>query len=219
MIIDAQSLPDGSSIEADFCVIGGGMVALALVRELASSGASIVILESGGEALVRATQDLYIGTGTLQGPVGPAIDISDYLHQSRVRYFGGSGNVWGGKCGVLERVDFDRRAWMPNSGWPFGRDVLDPYYDRACDLLEIPHLTQDMEQLASAQRPVLRVGDGKTLTTEARHHTQFTGARGTRYNELKRAVTEPPNVKVYLNANVTSLNLTSTGDHLSDLTV
>lgn len=219
MIVDAATLPDGTIIEADFCVIGGGIVALTIARELRSAGASILILESGGLQPDERSQDLYRGSATLTGPIGPGLDMPDYLIQSRARYFGGSGNVWAGKCGVLEEVDFEARPWVPNSGWPFSRAHLEPWYDRACDQLEIPRLTRPMAELVDAARPELPFVAGSPLVTEARFHTAFTGRRGSRFQEWKDAVTSAPAVRTCINANVTAIRLDPTGRRVESLVV
>jgi hypothetical protein len=31
----------------------------------------------------------------------------------------------------LGEIDFERRDWVPESGWPFGRRELEPFYERA----------------------------------------------------------------------------------------
>ena len=31
----------------------------------------------------------------------------------------------------LDPIDFEKRDWVPNSGWPFSKETLDPYYERA----------------------------------------------------------------------------------------
>ena len=36
----------------------------------------------------------------------------------------------------LDPIDFERRPYMPASGWPFGYETLLPYYVRANELCE-----------------------------------------------------------------------------------
>src|SRR5690349_16319533 len=99
--IDARELPGGSEIVADLVIIGGGLAGLALAREWAGGGRSVAVLESGDRTPDLATQELYRGEGTMRGPGGAEAPFSDYVHQSRRRMLGGSGNVWGGKCVAL----------------------------------------------------------------------------------------------------------------------
>ena len=98
-------------------------------RRLVQRGHEVCLLESGGLDFEQATQDLYRGAN-----VGmPYYD----LDQSRLRFFGGTVAIWGGRCALLDPIDFERREWVPHSGWPIGRADLDPYYRQANDQLEL----------------------------------------------------------------------------------
>ena len=52
---------------------------------------------------------------------------------SAVSAFGGSSHRWGPywHARPLDAIDFEAREGIPYSGWPFGRDHLTPYYERA----------------------------------------------------------------------------------------
>ena len=62
----------------------------------------------------------------------------DDLESARLRFFGGTTAIWGGRCAHLDPVDFDRRDWVPHSGWPFGADELDRWYAEARAMLGLP---------------------------------------------------------------------------------
>ena len=129
MISDARSLPPGSVILADLCLIGAGAVEITIARELADSSLRVCLLESGGLDPDPDIQALNEGAS-----VGfPYYD----LHVARLRSFGGTTNHWSGACRPLDPIDFEPRAWVPYSGWPFGRDHLDPYYARAQTLCQL----------------------------------------------------------------------------------
>jgi len=95
MLVDTAQLSENSHLEADVVIVGGGVAGIALSRQLADSGLSVLVLESGGDKPEARTQALYAGTMTLGGPGNDARPLNDYLAASRVRCFGGSGNVWG----------------------------------------------------------------------------------------------------------------------------
>ena len=219
MIVDARSLPDASRLSARLCIIGGGMAGIAIARELRDAGADILVLESGGEAPAPDNQALYTGKGTLTDPDGRSRDMTPYLPASRVRAFGGSGHVWGGKCGRLDPTDFEAREWIPGSGWPFGREALDPYYDRASAHLELPLFTRDLIG-GDASRPVLPVGDGRTFETVPRFHSRVSGVHSReKFDAYRNSITTAPRVTVCLYANVTQIQLTPDGRAVTGLEV
>ena len=71
---------------------------------------AVAILEAGGRQVDADTQDLYAGKATLSTDGGTRRNIDDYLTQSRARFYGGSGNWWGGKCVPLDPADFAERS-------------------------------------------------------------------------------------------------------------
>ncbi|MGH8553434.1 MAG: hypothetical protein ACRERS_09070, partial [Methylococcales bacterium] len=129
MFIDTRRLDEGSAIEAEVCVIGGGVAGITLVREFERRGIGTCLIESGGFKPDRATRDLYRGES-----VGLPYRFADGC---RSRFLGGSSNCWGGWCRPMEEQDFVRREWVPNSGWPFAKSELQPYYERALGILRI----------------------------------------------------------------------------------
>ena len=116
MLVDAAQLTENSRLEADVVIAGGGVAGIALARQLADTGFSVLVLESGGEKPEQRTQSLYEGTMTMGGPGNEPRPLNEYLVSSRLRCFGGSGNVWGGKCAPLDPVDFEKRDWIRSFG-------------------------------------------------------------------------------------------------------
>jgi len=206
--IDARDLPGGSEIVADLIVIGGGMAGLTLAREWAGSGRSVAVIESGGKAFDPAVQELYRGEGVMRAPDNADKPFDDYVHQSRRRMLGGSGNIWGGKCVPLDPADFAERDWAPGSGWPVSRKALQPAYDRACDLLEIEHFPPGETAPDWPGRPILQIGTGREFFSAPRSFTKYSAQVDPKaFDRWRSAPAEAPNVTVYLNANVTELKL------------
>ncbi len=129
MFIDARGVNDNITVSADLCIIGGGAAGIAIAREFIGKPVQVILLESGGITPDAATQSLYAGENIGLSCVGPEV--------SRSRFLGGSTNCWGGWCRPLDRIDFTKRPWMPNSGWPFGRDELQSYYEKSQALLQL----------------------------------------------------------------------------------
>ncbi len=134
MLIDARELDQGTLLEADVCVVGGGAAGIMLAIELKDSGLSVVLLESGGFQYDPASQALYGGneTGSYLRPE------SEYLTVTRLRHFGGTTGHWGGWCRPHDPEDFERRSWVENSGWPLERTDLDPHYEHVNRALDLP---------------------------------------------------------------------------------
>jgi len=123
MLIDLRAQSDAAIPEHDVCIVGAGVAGITLARRLVALGRNVCLLESGGLDFEQPTQDLYRGEN-----VGmPYYD----LDQSRLRFFGGTLGIWGGRCAVLDPIDFERREWVPGSGWPIRRADLAPYYRAA----------------------------------------------------------------------------------------
>jgi choline dehydrogenase-like flavoprotein len=101
-----------------------------MARRLIEAGKTVILLESGGLDFEAATADLNAGRNVGQ----PYYD----LDKARLRFFGGTTAIWGGRCAELDPIDFEQRAWVPHSGWPFGIDELRPFYDSARQLLGLP---------------------------------------------------------------------------------
>jgi choline dehydrogenase-like flavoprotein len=115
---------------AQVCVVGSGPAGLTLAHTLATAGIKVFLVEAGGLELDDASQDAY--KGEVIGD--PYFDLS----LARLRYFGGTSNHWTGWCRPLTAGDF-----LPNparaASWPILAADLEPFNDRASDVLEIPH--------------------------------------------------------------------------------
>lgn len=124
----ADSAPD--LLEADVAVVGGGAAGLTLARRLVDGGRSVLLLESGGLDYEAASAELNRGFN-----VG-----HEYypLEDSRLRFLGGTTAIWGGRVAELDPIDFEKREWVPHSGWPIGPETLKPYYREARQLLDLP---------------------------------------------------------------------------------
>jgi choline dehydrogenase-like flavoprotein len=202
-IIDARTLPDASRIEADLVIIGGGLAGITLAKELAGGPLKVALLESGGLEIDGDNQALYAGSGVQRAPNNPDRPFDDYPIQSRVRALGGSGHVWGGKCAPLDPADFAERPWIPHSGWPVTRRQMQPYYDRACDLLEIPRFPLDRPKPAEPERQPLALDPVDGFFPAPREFSKFSGGTNkAAFDAFRTGFAEAPNITVYLYANV-----------------
>lgn len=109
--------------DADVCVVGSGAAGISAARRLLARGRSVLLLESGGLDYEREIASLNAGESVGQ----PYYDLED----ARLRFFGGTTAIWGGRIAALDPIDFQHRPWIPHSGWPFGIEALARYYDEA----------------------------------------------------------------------------------------
>jgi choline dehydrogenase-like flavoprotein len=200
--IDARQIPDRTELTPDLAIIGGGPAGITLALALAHTPLRMLLLESGGMDFDPATQALYAGeeSGVRYIP----------LDATRLRYLGGGTNHWGGWSRPLDALDFEKRDWLPYSGWPFPRDELEPYFPRAQNLIEAGPFLYDKLAKGALPGALLPLGPGGTYNSFFQF-SQWRGnaqhlptAFGHRYAEdLKRI----PNLQLMLNANGTGLRL------------
>ncbi len=202
--LDARELDPSAPIESDVCIVGGGAAGITLARDLVGQGLQVALIESGGEHFDHANQLLYAGRN---------IGLPNYpLSQSRVRSWGGSTTKWAAQCRMMERLDFERREWIEDSGWPFALDALLPYYERAAQTC---HLTDfdanDPEQLPA---DALSLADPELRRVKFAfgHPTDF----GTSHGEELRL---EPKAMVFLHGNAVALELDDDARRLRSITV
>ena len=124
------------------CVVGAGAAGISVTRRLLALGHRVVLLESGGLDYEAPTAGLNAGE-----TVG-----EDYypLEDSRLRFFGGTTAIWGGRCAELDPIDLERRDYVPHSGWPIAWKELERWYDQARPLFGLPPKRPDPDDLRRA---------------------------------------------------------------------
>lgn len=204
MILDATNIEFNSAIKADVCIIGAGPAGITIARELIGTKFNVVLLESGRRAPDEKTQQLNTGKNVGQ----PYYD----LHEARARAFGGTSHKWHLKLGDgqegirlrgLDKIDFEKRRWVPNSGWPFTKDELDSYYKRAHEIFKIGpynYNVEDWEEIDSSQ---VFFNESNIIDTTV---FQF-AKKNIFYNEYSYEIEKAKNITTYLNSTV--LNITA----------
>jgi choline dehydrogenase-like flavoprotein len=112
-----------SQHDTEICIVGAGAAGITMARRLLAAGCTVSLLESGGCDYEPETADLNRGENVGE----PYYE----LHHARLRFFGGTTAIWGGRVAQLDPVDFERRPWVPHSGWPIGYETVAPYYNEA----------------------------------------------------------------------------------------
>ncbi len=112
----------------DICIIGAGASGLVISEKL-SKKLKILIIEGGSFDISERSQEIY--TGKVIG------DNYFDLSTTRLRYFGGSTNHWGGWVRNFDIDDFKKFEKYDLSSWPIQKKSLDFYLDEACKILNI----------------------------------------------------------------------------------
>ena len=201
-IQDIRSVAAGSAVDGDVCIIGGGPAAIAIARRLAPTGARITIFESGGLEYDEATQALYAGEN-----VGvPYFD----LDVTRLRYLGGCSNHWGNQISDFEPIDFEKREWIPYSGWPIIRSDLDDYYNVAFECLDLGDFDLHERGKWAGLGNDFQIFDPEdaAFTSKVFRRRLPALAVGKHYYHW---LTTTPNVRLFLNANATRIALNAAG--------
>jgi choline dehydrogenase-like flavoprotein len=197
MFIDGRQIPDQEILNADICIVGAGPAGITVARELNGQDYRVILLESGDFEGRPEVQDLNQGSLTGDPFVGP--------YYMRKRFFGGTANIWpirmgDGRIGVryvpLDPLDFEKRDWVPYSGWPISRADLDPYYERAHKVAQTGAYNYDPEywQTEDAQ-PLPFQGD--RVGTQMFHF----GPRDVFTHEYRQDLIESDNIQLITFAN------------------
>jgi choline dehydrogenase-like flavoprotein len=192
MIQDLRTLEDSSELEADVCLVGAGAAGITLALELCKSNVSVILLESGGLKPEKADQDL--NAGEVAGLQYKGLTLG------RVRALGGATRVWFGQCIRFDSIDFEKRLWVPYSGWPIGVSDLEPWYSKAEQMLSIggpPYDEQVYNSLGASAPPWDR--------DNIRTHFTIYSPKLDLGNLYVRQLKETSQVRVLLHANATEI--------------
>lgn len=209
MIINGSELPAAGFTKPDVCIVGGGPAGIALALRLERAGLSAVLLESGGLRESEASRDLNRGWAS---PIGS----HEPLEENRRRQWGGASAVWGGRCIPFDEIDFVERSWVPNSGWPVAKSVIDPYYDEAVTLCEAGNSGFDARSALPHTHDLLPGIDGDGISTFPIERWSRPTHFGKRYRRQLAAAT---GVTVVLNATCTHVQLLPRGDAVDHVIV
>ena len=194
MLIDLRQHPEAAaSSHSDVCIIGAGAAGINLARALVAKGHTVCLLESGGLDYEQATQNLYRGANV-------GMEYYD-LVDSRLRFFGGTVAIWGGRCALYNAIDFEKRDWVPHSGWPINREAILPWYKAAHDSLELGRFNYEdniWAEMGLAPQGFDPAKIDSVLWRFDEMAERFTASRS-------RDLLDGPNVRVLIHANAVRL--------------
>jgi len=137
MILDARRLGE-KNISCDICLVGAGVAGIALATRLLGTGLKVILLEAGGERYSEQEQRHFDGQ-VIDPTTQPRLD------RYRIRQFGGTSTVWGGRCAPFSSFDFGSRPESSLQAWPITEAELLPHYSRAHSILDLGEYCYDAE--------------------------------------------------------------------------
>ena len=199
MIRDFRSYDSSGDLFCDVCVAGAGAAGVALALSLAGRSHNVILLEAGGYDYTEADQDPYVGESIGR----PYHEIST----ARLRFLGGSTNHWGGMCTHLEPVDFEKRDWIPHSGWPISFDDLVPWYIEAHPWLELGSFDYERDKISPEGTRYLPF-DANRLRHKMWHYSRPPTHFGVEHRDK---LEQAESLDVLLHANLVDIELAEAG--------
>jgi choline dehydrogenase-like flavoprotein len=209
-------------LQTDLCIVGSGPAGVALAQEFIGASCRVLMIESGGlddspeAAALNAVEN-----------VGAPRQRDQTL--VRTRRFGGTSNVWSGRCAPLDEIDFEQRAWIPFSGWPLRHADLAPYFHRAADYLGLGRVDYDERLNARLQAQGLRAANAQASDPALDRESLQTFCWQFSVDDADSSVPlrcgpsfaerAAANVRVLLNATVTQINTSWNGAELDSLEI
>lgn len=202
-IDDLRAIDDDTPIETDLCLIGSGPAGWTIAEELRESGLRILMVESGGHDIDPDVETL-----------NEIEDVGTRLFNGRSRVLGGTSRVWNGRCIPFDDIDYEERAWVARSGWPFGCDAMAPYVERASEHLGAGPYYEGDERCPMPEGPRPRPNVNPALL----HSTWWEEPALTDFGRVLTA-RRNPNLWVLVRATVTQLNTDPSGRQVESVEV
>ncbi|MFZ4640871.1 MAG: GMC oxidoreductase [Nodosilinea sp.] len=209
---DLRDFKGDSLFQADLCIIGSGPAGLSIAKEFIGTKVNVLVVESGGHEEEVETQSLY----DIENVGAPR-----YIQQDQVRnrIFGGTSHTWTGKCAPFDPIDFQKRDWIPHSGWPIQPSDLEDYLDRARENLRLGSSCYD-ERLWKVFK----------VSSPYRFNSKLLKSQFWQYSKVSKQDRQPMrfgpyliadanNISVLLHANVTHLNTDEQGTKLESVEI
>jgi len=196
MIIDTSLNFDCKEVNCDVCIVGAGTAGLTVASALDNTPLAVALAESGGLQRDAMTQSL---------DSSQSVDDRINFDCSVARYFGGKSNIWQGRLAALDSIDFQKRPWVTDSGWPIKRTDLEGYYVHASEKLGLKkfftfHFSEIIDYIKKDNYGFLHGPEfHATVFQWPDNFAEFIDTH-------KKKVKDSSNIHVYLNANAVEIS-------------
>jgi len=113
------------NIKTKTCIIGSGIGGGTLAQKLAEQNKEFIIIEAGE------------WNGDSENVSYENVGLDFGVRSTTIVQIGGTSNLWHGVLAPLDKIDFEKRDWIPKSGWPISFEELEPYYKQASEILKV----------------------------------------------------------------------------------
>lgn len=184
----------------DLCLVGAGVMGLAITQHLlARSPRPILLVEEGELNDSEATSAVAAETN--------GGDLPSAVAGSRFRGFGGSSRRWGGQALPFSPLDLDDRPFLPErGGWPISWEELNRHYpavDHFLGLSDLP-FEADLWQRPAVRDPFRPGRDLELTLSKYSPHAYLAAVH-------REAIARSSQVSCLLNARVATLVLDPEG--------
>ncbi|NJO36860.1 MAG: GMC family oxidoreductase [Rhizobiales bacterium] len=118
-------------------------------------------------------------------------------------------------CSPLEPIDFEKRDWVPYSGWPIGFDDLKGWYAKAHPWLELGPFDYDRERLSPEGTRYLPF-DPDRVRHKMWHYSRPPTNFGVEHRERLR---QAPSLDVLLHANLVDIDMDESGQDVASFLI
>jgi len=209
--VDLKDVENHSDVYTDICIVGSGPAGITIAKELQNSEMDVCIVESGGFKSEVDTQALYdiVNVGAIR---------KEPQRLVRQRVFGGSSTTWSGRCKAFDPIDFEKRSWIPQSGWPIEKESLTPYLERATEHLGLgPNVyNEDLFDLLGTTKPTPEI-DNDCLKPTFWQFSKSGGSNNPLVFGQDLLKSNAPNLKLFLHANLIHINTDQAGERVESL--
>ncbi|MFQ6405795.1 GMC oxidoreductase [Methylophilus sp. 'Pure River'] len=200
---------DKSALETfSICIIGAGAAGISLAISLCRQGKRVLLIEGGDWNETPDIVDAYVGQATTPHP-----QTTEFRYQR----FGGTTHLWGGRCVPLDKHDFEKRAHVPESGWPAGAAEIADYYPQALEYCDAGNDDFTISSFGPDAKPIF--SEAPLLAPDLNEYIERYSLPTDFGRKFRQELTESNNVYVLLRTRCIGLNATNAGDVVSSVTL